>query len=63
MNLLFSLPCASVSEPKEAVEPKLDVELSRLSTLEAGDNVFGTALNTHLGMLRGRASELGVVTV
>lgn len=61
--MIIYLPCGSVSEPKDALEPKLDVELSRLSTLDAGDRVFGTALNTHLGMLRGRASELGVVTV
>ncbi len=47
----------------ECAEPKLEVELSRLSTLEAGLRVMGTAVNTHLGMLRGRASELGVVTV
>lgn len=45
------------------LEPKLEVELSWLSTLDAGDSVLGTELNTHLGMLRGSASELGVVTV
>lgn len=45
------------------LEPMLDVELSRLSTLEAGESAFGT-LNTTLGMLSGSASDDdGVVTV